>query len=85
MALAPSKAPPGSDNSNKVKIGVAAGCLCVAAGLLAWNFGLFGEAGPPPAPQETPEQREEIQKQVKAQEQATQEAISRPGAVKASP
>jgi hypothetical protein len=82
MALKPRKAPV-TDNSNKIKLGVAIGGLCVAAGLLAWNFGLFGDDIPPPPPPPPPEVQAETKKQIERQKRESEEIMRKPGTVPA--
>ncbi len=51
---APAKAPAKPSKSKEavktLKLALAIGGLVIGGALIAWNFGLFGEEGPPPAP-----------------------------------
>jgi len=87
------KSAPKADNSAKIKMFAAIGCLAVAALLLAWNFNLLPGFGNSTPPAEVAAMAEEAAKppetkaaEVKAkqvQDEQTRELEKRPGTVKA--
>ena len=86
------KSAPKADNSAKIKMFAAIGCLVVAALLLAWNFDLlsFGNSTPPAEvaaiaeeAAKPPEKKAAEIKAKQVQDEQTRELEKRPGTVKA--